>query len=170
MSAEAFIAYGEGADVATAFRAAVAAAQGEHGNSGHTGTVADKDDYIVIDGGPHSEEEAEALAETSFSDLEERGGDRWGPAGAIGVCAPYRELCDLLVPSRVDGYPDVRTAALAAADGKLVKGEVVTSATLVGHRVRRDGGIDVDTNTTATVTTRGATEVTGWLFFGWAPR
>lgn len=71
------------------------------------------------------------------------------------------------MPERVGGYPDQRTAALAAAEGRLGKGEIVTSATLANYRPR-PGGVDIDENTTATVTTTGSLEVTGWLFFGWA--
>ncbi|MGW4528865.1 hypothetical protein [Amycolatopsis sp. NPDC004378] len=168
MGGEVFTTYAEGTDVAAAFRAAVEQAQYDYGHAGYTGSIAEKDSYVVIDSEPRTESDAEALADKLIHACDERIDDKWGPAGAIAVRGHYRELTGLPVPVRAGGYPDQRTAALAAAEGSLGKGEIVTSATLANYRLRAGGLVDVDENTTATVTTTGSLEVTGWLFFGWA--
>lgn len=168
MGGQTFTNYAEGADVNAAFRAVVEQAQYDFGHAGYTGTIAEKDEYVVIDGGPRAEDEAEALANKLINDCDSRIDDKWGPAGAIPVHGGTRELTDLPVPVRDDGYPDQQTAALAAVEGHLGDGETVTRSYLNGHRTRPGGGIDVDANTTATVTTTGSPDVTGWLFFGWA--
>ncbi|HET6286497.1 MAG TPA: hypothetical protein VFG15_07070 [Amycolatopsis sp.] len=61
MGSATFITYAEGADVEVAFREAVDQAQHDHGHGGYTGTIANKDSYIVIDGVPRTEADAEAL-------------------------------------------------------------------------------------------------------------
>jgi hypothetical protein len=63
-----------------AFRAAVQNAQHENGHGGYTGTIAEKDDFIVISTAP-SWEAAAKLADPDLPDVE----DKWGPAGCIIV-------------------------------------------------------------------------------------
>ncbi|GAB2992541.1 hypothetical protein GCM10027184_53550 [Saccharothrix stipae] len=167
MGAEIFSTYAEGVDVAAAFRAAVEQAQYDDGHDGSTGAIAEKDHYVVIDGGPLSLSEAEALADRLIEGRDSRVDDKWGPAGAIAVLGGSRTLTGLPVPVRADGYPDTETAALAAVEGRLGDTETVTETALSFYTARRRG-IDVDEHTTATVTTTGSPEVTGWLFFGWA--
>ncbi|GAA3464359.1 hypothetical protein ACFFSW_17830 [Saccharothrix longispora] len=79
-----------------------------------------------------------------------------------------RTLTGRSVPARADGCPDERTATLATVEGRFGGGEVLVQARIDLCRPRRDGGIDVDGRSTATVTTAGSPEVTDWLFFGWA--
>lgn len=167
MGANTFIAYAEGVDVKTAFRAAVDKARYEHGHGGFTGTIAEKNAYVVIEGGPLSPSEAEALANRLLDAVDSRVDDKWGPAGAIAVRSGSRTLTDLPVPVCVGGYPDEKAAAFAAVEGRLGDGETVTDARLNSYTTRR-GGIEVGERTIATVTTIGSPEVTGWLFFGWA--
>lgn len=167
MGAQTFIDYTEGADVRTAFQAAIDEARYGYGHRGYTGTIAEKDDYVVIDGGPLSLADATALANGLIDCRDSRIDDKDGPAGAIAIRGGLRTLANLPVPVRVAGYPDQEAAALAAIEGRLDDGETVTSARIGSYRARR-GGIEVDEGTTATVVTTGSPEVTGWLFFGWA--
>lgn len=167
MGADIFVDYVEGVDVGAAFRTAVEEAQYEYGHGGYTGSIAEKDKYVIIESGPLSPDEAEALAHRLINDRDSRIDDDRGPAGAIVVRGGSRTLTDLPVPVRVGGYPDQTAAALAAAESRLGEGETVTSVRLSSYRTRR-GYIEVTEGTTATVTTSGAPEVTGWLFFGWA--
>ncbi|MGM1058916.1 hypothetical protein, partial [Saccharothrix sp. Mg75] len=122
MSAEIFITYTEGTDVQAAFRSAVEQAQYDHGHAGGTGTIAEKDDYIVIDDTPQPERDAEALARTLIENRDSRIDNPWGPAGALAVRDGLRTLTGLPVPTRADGYPDERTTALTAIEGCLADG------------------------------------------------
>lgn len=171
MSTEYFITYGEGAHVDAAFRAAVAEARYEHGHGGNTGTIAEKDSYVVIEREPRSERAAEDLANQLLDAEDERIAEEWDPAGAIAVRGRYRTLEGLAVPARAGGYPNQKAAALAAAEPHLGLGEIVTSATLVNYHPDDDGErVYVDDNTTATILTTGSLDVTGWIFVGWATR
>ncbi|WP_370973637.1 hypothetical protein [Amycolatopsis sp. cg9] len=140
MGAEAFTTYSEGADVDAAFRAAVEQAQYDYGHGGYTGSVAEKDEYIVIDGPPLSESDAEALADKLIRDNDERICDKWGPAGAIPVCG---------------GSRDTPSAPIRATAQRLDKPAEIEAA----HGDPAAGG-----NSSITA----SPEVTGWLFFGWA--
>ncbi|HET6286496.1 MAG TPA: hypothetical protein VFG15_07065 [Amycolatopsis sp.] len=105
-----------------------------------------------------------------MDDRDERIADKRGPAGALPIRGGIRTLTGLSVPVRAEGYPDHETAALAAVDGHLGDGETVVDSLLVYFRNRRNGGVIVDERTTAWITTTGSPELTGWLFFGSAPR
>jgi hypothetical protein len=48
MGAATFETYRDGADVSAAFRNAVEEAGWEYGHGGYTGTIAEKDDYVII--------------------------------------------------------------------------------------------------------------------------
>ncbi|MEU3452254.1 hypothetical protein ABZ671_01225 [Micromonospora sp. NPDC006766] len=87
MGADEFQQYADGADPAEAFRDACEEARHEYGHRGYTGTLAEKDDYIVIEGKPTPRELAEALASRLVRDDDPRIRDKWGPAGAIAVAA-----------------------------------------------------------------------------------
>ncbi|WP_410570650.1 hypothetical protein [Amycolatopsis sp. cmx-4-61] len=169
MNLEYFIIYSEGSDVAAAFDAAVAEAQYEHGYGGNTGSIAEKDSFVVIESSPRSETEAEGLAKELLDAEDERIADEWGPAGAIAVCGRYRTLEGLPVPVRAEGYPSQKAAALAAAETHLGNGEIVTSATLTNYRPRgNEERVYVNSHTTATILTTGSLDLTGWIFVGWA--
>ena len=132
MGAEAFTTYAEGADVAAAFRAAVEQAQYDYGHAGYTGSVAEKDEYIVIDSPPLSENDAEALADKLIRDNDERICDKWGPAGAIPVhgesrdtpSAPIRATAQRLdKPAEIEAaHGDPAVAALPEVTGWLFFG------------------------------------------------
>jgi hypothetical protein len=100
----------EGADVAKAFQAAVDQALYDHGHSGYTGTIAEKDSYVVIESTPMTPEAAEELADKLVRDNDERICDKWGPAGAIAVKGGTRTLERLPIPKCDGGYADLRTA------------------------------------------------------------
>ncbi|MFI6031592.1 hypothetical protein [Amycolatopsis magusensis] len=141
MGAETFTTYAEGADVDTAFRAAIEQAQYDYGHAGYTGTIAEKASYIVIDDAPRSEGDAEALAEKLINDDDERIADKWGPAGAIPVRGGSSESGGRSAPVRATAERLDKPAEIEA---------------------RRDNGVEDSTTVTS------APEVTGWLFFGWA--
>jgi len=69
------------------FNEAVEQAQYAHGHAGYTGTIAEKDSFVMIveakDGLPRSA--AIALAEKLTDEDDPRVDDKWGPAGCIPV-------------------------------------------------------------------------------------
>ncbi|WNV83091.1 hypothetical protein [Umezawaea sp. Da 62-37] len=165
MGAQTFITYAEGADVDAAFRATVEQAEYEYGHAGRSGTIAEKNGYVVINGGPLSPGDAAALANTLIDGADRRIDDKWEPAGAIAVLGGIRTLSGIPVPPRSGGYPDLKTAALAAVDGLLGDDEIVTKSHLDRYSLRR-GSIEIDQSATAIITTTGSAKLTGWLFFG----
>jgi hypothetical protein len=84
--------YADGADVEAAFNAARDAALDEHGHGGFTGTVAEKDDYVVITHTLTDLDSAAALARDLINRDDQRIADKWGPAGAIPVRQPTRSF------------------------------------------------------------------------------
>jgi hypothetical protein len=89
MGADQFSTYQEGADVDTAFRAVVDEAHYEHGHRGYTGTIAEKDEYVIVHADPLPRVVAEAMAEAVLRTDDPRVNNKWGPAGAIPVRADY---------------------------------------------------------------------------------
>ena len=67
-----------------AFKYAVAQAEYDHGHSGYTGTIAEKDTYKVIKT-VSSEEEAYRLANEILDQDTSDVCDKWGPAGFIRI-------------------------------------------------------------------------------------
>lgn len=139
MGASTFSTYGEGADIAIAFSAAIEDARYEFGHRSYTGTIAEKDSYVVIDSVPRSEDDAAVLAAKLLDVDDERIADKWGPAGAIAV---RREPSDSPSPIRATAERLDRPAAIGR------------------------GSADGHPHVAAAVP--GSTQVTGWLFFGWA--
>ncbi|WP_032381021.1 hypothetical protein [Rhodococcoides fascians] len=68
-----------------AFEAAKASALHQYGHGGYTGTLAEKDDFIVIPTPPLTSSDAADLAEELIANDDDRISDKWGPAGAIAV-------------------------------------------------------------------------------------
>ncbi len=92
MGAEQFKTAQYAATVKEAFAAAVEQAQYDHGHSGYGGTIAEKDEYVIItDTGGRTRQEANALADQLFRDEDGRIDDKWGPAGVIRFDEPDRE-------------------------------------------------------------------------------
>ncbi|RAS59461.1 hypothetical protein C8D87_11473 [Lentzea atacamensis] len=162
MGGEPFYDYIEGADLAAAFRAAVEQADHEHGLDS---VFADKDTYVVIDDGPLSYADAEALAKRLIRNNDPRIDDRWGPLGAIAVRGGPRELWHVPLPAAPAGYPDDESAVLAAVRDHLADGETITRSCL--HQVKRvNGRVYATRGATATATVAGAATVTGWYLVG----
>ena len=84
MSAEQFFQYSEGKTADEAFIAAVEEAEYDHGHSGYTGTIAEKDRFVMIPT-PKCETAKEAmnLAGELMNKSDDRIDDMWGPAGCI---------------------------------------------------------------------------------------
>ncbi|MFI5783546.1 hypothetical protein [Nocardia sp. NPDC051570] len=88
MAAQQFITYSPNTDIAAAFDAAIDEAQHEYGHDGYTGTIAEKDSYVIIAADPVREPVAEALIEELFDARDPRIEDKVGPAGAIALADP----------------------------------------------------------------------------------
>lgn len=95
MGAEWFTQDADGADVGEAFRTARAEAQYQHGHAGYSGTLAEKDSWIMVRPTPvGSLAEAEGLAERYAHSIAGGGrldtlphfaevDNKWGPAAAV---------------------------------------------------------------------------------------
>lgn len=83
MGAESFRQKAEGATAAIAFRDAVRTAQYECGYGGYTGTIAEKDSFLVID--VPAGQDPRVFAESLMREDDERIQDKWGPAGCVAL-------------------------------------------------------------------------------------
>lgn len=83
MGAETFDTFAAGESVDVAFREAVESAAWSYGHAGYTGTIAEKDGFVVICDDPMPFEEAVKFAWKLIDEGDERIDDKWGPAGAI---------------------------------------------------------------------------------------
>lgn len=84
MGAQTFMEHGHGTDVKDAFSNAVDQACYDYGHAGYTGSLAEKDSYVVIPlEGEATREAAVRLANQLMDDDDVRISDKWGPAGAI---------------------------------------------------------------------------------------
>jgi hypothetical protein len=81
MGASSFIARGKGNSAREAFNEAVQEACWEHGHGGYTGTIAEKDSFVMIDEKEMTRAEIRDYIETHWED--ERIQDKWGPAGCL---------------------------------------------------------------------------------------
>ncbi|WP_125810669.1 hypothetical protein [Actinoplanes sp. ATCC 53533] len=86
MGATPFEQYADVPDPDAAFAAARQSALHQHGHGGYTGSLAEKDSYLVITSTPVSPDQAKALAADLIRRADPRIDDKWGPAGAIAVC------------------------------------------------------------------------------------
>lgn len=162
MGAESFTTTAEGTDLRAAFNTAVEHAQYDYGHAGYTGTIAEKDDVVVIESTPMSERDAENLANRLIYDGDPRIDNKWGPAGAIAI-GSGTSTRSVEIPSRPEGFPTLRAAAEAAL-GALPKGQSITEVTSKLYEATETGR---PCTGTLTATLSGG-EHTGWLFFGWA--
>lgn len=80
-----------GDDVAKAFKKTRNEALHEHGPGGCTGSIAEKDHYVVIDDVRRSEAYAIGWAMELISANDPRIEDKWGPAGALPVTTSSAE-------------------------------------------------------------------------------
>jgi hypothetical protein len=83
MGAETFTHWGKGGTAEAAFEAAVKSAQHDYGHSGLTGSIAEKDCFVMIECpvGRDPDEYADFL----IQERDERIDDKWGPAGCIKI-------------------------------------------------------------------------------------
>ncbi|MGW1976699.1 hypothetical protein [Streptomyces sp. NPDC001889] len=80
-----FITTGSGGDAGRAFLTARQDAAWEHGHGGYTGTIAEKDSFVLVADGPMSPAAAEEYAVHLLNTDDERIRAKRGPAGAIPV-------------------------------------------------------------------------------------
>ena len=83
MGAESFVQEAAGATAKAAFQAAKEQAWYDHGHSGYTGTIAEKDSFVMIPL-PEGEDPYE-YAEELIGDGDVRIDNKWGPAGCIDM-------------------------------------------------------------------------------------
>jgi len=81
MGAERFMIESEGLDPRDAFNEAVEDAAYDHSHGGYTGTIAEKEDFVIID--VPNGVDPEKYAEKLLDDDDERIENKWGPAGCI---------------------------------------------------------------------------------------
>jgi hypothetical protein len=175
MGAETFDHYAEGADPQVAFQSTREQALHEHGHGGYTGSLAEKDDYVVITREPMTATEAEALADDLINREDPRVSDKWGPAGAIPVKAETRtvEVPDLPQPGRGSSLqgPDLDTVVQICRQRHLLgEDDTVDAAWWTSS-----SGRGTPPTGSASLTVRRSpaalaaqTQPDGWLFFGWA--
>lgn len=94
---------GIGKDVDEAFDKAVKNAQYESGHGGYTGTIAEKNEYIIINyKPPHTLPRKEfEYAEKLISEDDKRINNKWGPAGAIRLAGKSLENYKLKFNSNI---------------------------------------------------------------------
>lgn len=68
-----------------AFDAAVKEAQYDYGHAGYTGTICEKDGWVMVSDKPLPLDEAVALGNRLLDEDDARISDKWGPAGAIAI-------------------------------------------------------------------------------------
>lgn len=81
MGAENFTVWADGKTAKDAFDKAVAQAQYDYGHSGYTGSIAEKNEFVMIEV-PKGEDPRE-YADELINDSDDRIDDKWGPAGCI---------------------------------------------------------------------------------------
>ena len=81
MGADTFFHYASGKTVSEAFASAQKEARYDFGHSGYTGTIAEKDSYIVIS--CPTGENPEDFADDLIGKCDPRIDNKWGPAGCI---------------------------------------------------------------------------------------
>lgn len=74
-----------GTDVQTAFNAAREQAAWEYGACGFTGTIAEKDELMLIDEAKRSEQDAVGRAKELLDGEDPRVSTKYGPAGALRI-------------------------------------------------------------------------------------
>ncbi|MCW6004303.1 hypothetical protein K1W54_06870 [Micromonospora sp. CPCC 205371] len=192
MGAATFNQYADGSDPDAAFDTARDDARHEHGHGGYTGTLAEKDGYVIITATPMDPEQAQTLAADLIDRADPRIDDKWGPAGAIAVRQPTRTVTvDQLAGSATNTWPlDEQALAqitqVARQRGLIGQDETIEDGRLSSHRPTNrphtwpaQGRLTARTITytegTAQLTVRKSPEALaaqtcpdGWLFFGWA--
>lgn len=87
MGADQFEATSHGTDVADAFRTAREQARWDHGHGGDSGTIAEKDDYVMSSSTVFADLTAARAHAKQAIDKDEVAG-KWGPASAVEYTDP----------------------------------------------------------------------------------
>ncbi|MEV6932097.1 hypothetical protein AB0M46_47470 [Dactylosporangium sp. NPDC051485] len=181
MGATTFSTYADGPDPSAAFNDARDAAAHEHGHR-YSGTIADKDGYIVVTRRLMDPDQAEHLAADLIDRDDPRIADKWGPAGAIPIRQPTRTVTiDRLTGTLTDtstgrtlSEPALRRLTdIARHRDLLTDGETVTAGRLrdwrrTGSGNRYSAGVADLTVTRSPADLHAQSTPDGWLFFGWA--
>ena len=83
MGAASFIISGKGTTAQEAFDLLVKSAQHERGHGGYTGTIAEKDSFIMLEYPEHGSEKFLRLSVSELLKELPEIRDKWGPAGCI---------------------------------------------------------------------------------------
>ena len=91
MGANEFMVYGEGANAKTVFNRLVKEAEWECGHGGYTGTIAEKDCFVMISipDNVNTKEDIFDYANKLIREDNEMVSDKWGPAGCIKTDKGY---------------------------------------------------------------------------------
>jgi hypothetical protein len=85
MGATTFGTIGNLPDAKEAFDLVVNEARHKYGHGGYTGSIAEKQSFVIVDRTEHSRADAGDVAEQLIDMGDSRIDDKWGPAGAIRV-------------------------------------------------------------------------------------
>lgn len=168
MGATSFETYQGDTDVRSAFHDAARDARDEHGHGGYTGSIAEKDSYVVLHREPVTLAEAYRLAE-GFMERNTQGvDDKYGPAGAIAVRGGTRRVHGEIMETP-GGYASLDEAAAKTLEARslLRQGEKVGYG-VSGIASRDARGRVVSGQFNVEVEGGIGAEQTGWLFFGMA--
>lgn len=86
MGAQVFSDFNQATDPKQAFEGARDDAKWEHGHGGYSGSIAEKDSFVIVGDAPTAKEAHKLGSELIDAD-DPRISDKWGPAGAIRVAA-----------------------------------------------------------------------------------
>lgn len=175
MGALNFYQYQPGSEATAAFYTAVLDAINEHGNSGYTGTIAEKHELSIIQANPVPQVIADYIAETLIDQADERIYDKWGPAGAIPI-GPTEVISTREVHlnnHEVHSRSYVTPGSLLRRSGILKPNEALdTRASDLQHTTRHARyGEPVQNTLSGRIVINELKEPTTtieWLFFGWA--
>lgn len=169
VGASPFETYADGTEPGAAFRTARDLALHEHGHRPYSGTIMEKDNFVVITRTLMTYDQAAEYADELLHRADPRVKDKWGPAGAIPVKQDTRTVTVDNLPQ--PGVDVDRVARIAQHHQLITDGETVTRGRWT-PRTAADGRTPV---WTAQLTVAKSPAVLaaqtvpdGWLFFGWA--
>ncbi|XVV10897.1 hypothetical protein ACQP2X_39575 [Actinoplanes sp. CA-131856] len=170
-----FYQYTEGVDPDAAFRIAREKAVHEYGPGGYSGTIAEKDSYVIVTSRLLTKREASQLAGDLIDRDDPRFIDKWGPAGAIPIKGKSRtiEVAGLPQPGRgttLQGDELDAVIQTARRRRQLTADDIVTAAGWswpAGQGTPATGSAWLTAQPNPAVLA-AQTLPDGWLFFGWA--
>lgn len=138
MGATTFLVTQQGIDPAQAFTSARATAKFETGHGGYTGTIAEKDHFVLIARSPLWLSAAQRQAQALLDADDDRIIDKWGPAGAIPYVAETKELEIVGLCGSIDELPTMATGVYQASKQHR-RGEAVLGARVVSYQKQEHG-------------------------------